>query len=68
MNNIKGLYFKLNMNKRPDKDIKYFFERESKYYGITKIELLCRMISAYYIQYGNKSGFEEFFKIMEDIK
>lgn len=65
---IKGLYFKLNMDKRPDKDIKDFFERESKYWCITKIELLCRMISAYYIHYGNKSGFEEFFKILEDKK
>ena len=26
---IKGLYFKLNMEKRPDKDIYKFFEKEA---------------------------------------
>ena len=45
---IKGLYFKLNMDKRPDMDIMEFFEKESAYQGITKIELLVRMMSAYF--------------------
>lgn len=45
---IKGLYFKLNMDKRPDKDILDFFEKESKYQGISKIELLVRMIGTYF--------------------
>lgn len=44
---IKGLYFKLNMDKRPDADIMKFFEKESTYQNITKIELLDRMMSAY---------------------
>ena len=47
MNNIKGLYFKLNMNKRPDKDIYNFFIQETKRTGKSKIELLTCMMSVY---------------------
>lgn len=48
---IKGLYFKLNMEKRPDKDIYKFFERESKRTGMTKLELLTVMMGIYSRKY-----------------
>ena len=48
---IKGLYFKLNMEKRPDKDIYKFFEKESKRTGNTKLEILTAMMAAYQIRY-----------------
>lgn len=44
---IKGLYFKLNMDKRPDKDIYEFFESESKRIGTSKVQLLLIMMSHY---------------------
>lgn len=44
---IKGLYFKLNMDKRPDKDIYNFFIQETKRTGKSKIEILSCMISEY---------------------
>lgn len=42
---IKGLYFKLNMNKQTDKDIYNFFIQESKH--CTKIDLLFAAMVAY---------------------
>lgn len=45
---IKGLYFKLNIDKMCDRDILVFFEKESKFQGISKIELLTRMMTAYF--------------------
>ena len=47
MSNIKGLYFKLNMDKRPDKDIHNFFIHETKRTGKSKIEILTCMMSEY---------------------
>lgn len=47
MSNIKGLYFKLNMDKRPDKDIYNFFIQEAKRTGKSKIEILTCMMSDY---------------------
>lgn len=44
---IKGLYFKLNMDKRPDKDIYEFFESESKRIGKSKVYLLLLMMNLY---------------------
>ena len=44
---IKGLYFKLNVDKQPDKEIYEFFEKESKRTGFTKLHLLNFMISLY---------------------
>lgn len=51
---IKGLYFKLNMDKRPDKDIYYFFKNESKRTNKTKIEILTEMMSLYYHRYNDE--------------
>ena len=42
---IKGLYFKLNMDKRLDRDIYNFFIQESK--DCTKIEVLAAAMLAY---------------------
>lgn len=47
MNKIKGLYFKLNIDKQTDKDIYNFFIQESKERGIDKITLLFDMICKY---------------------
>ena len=47
MSNIKGLYFKLNIDKQTDKDIYNFFIQESKEKGIDKISLLFRMMTLY---------------------
>lgn len=47
MSNIKGLYFKLNIDKRPDKDIYNFFIQETKRTGKSKIEILTCMMSDY---------------------
>lgn len=44
---IKGLYFKLNVDKRPGKDIYNFFIQETKRTKKSKIELLACMMSAY---------------------
>lgn len=63
MSNIKGLYFKLNMDKRPDKDIYNFFIQETKRTGKSKIELLTCMMSAYRTEHIDeilKSKLEEF--------
>lgn len=63
MSNIKGLYFKLNMDKRPDKDIHNFFIQETKRTGKSKIELLTCMMSCYsskHIDEILKSKLEEF--------
>lgn len=57
---IKGLYFKLNTDKRPDMDILEFFEKESSYQGITKIELLVRMMTAYFSRTEKTFLYEEF--------
>ena len=45
MVNIKGLYFKLNMNKQTDKDIYNFFNQEAKH--CTKIDILYAAMVAY---------------------
>ena len=45
--NIKGLYFKLNIDKQTDKDIYNFFIQESKERDIDKITLLFDMICIY---------------------
>lgn len=47
MSNIKGLYFKLNIDKQTDKDIYNFFIDESKKRGIDKITLLFDMMCRY---------------------
>lgn len=63
MSNIKGLYFKLNMEKRPDKDIHNFFIQETKRTGKSKINLLACMMSAYRSEHIDeilKSELEEF--------
>ena len=44
MSNIKGLYFKLNMDKRPDEDIYNFFIQESKKCSVNKIDILYSMM------------------------
>lgn len=44
---IKGLYFKLNMDKKADKDIYNFFIQESKKCSVNKIDLLFSMMLAY---------------------
>ena len=44
---IKGLYFKLNMEKETDKFIFDVFEKESKRTGLTKLTLLTMMIELY---------------------
>lgn len=44
---IKGLYFKLNIDKQPDKAIFEFFEKESKKTKLTKLQLLNFMIGLY---------------------
>lgn len=42
---IKGLYFKLNMEKQTDKDIYNYFVQESKKRKLNKIDLLFRLIT-----------------------
>ena len=44
---IKGLYFKLNMNKLTDKEIYNFFIQESKNLGVSKIDVLYSAMLAY---------------------
>ena len=44
---IKGLYFKLNMDKQTDKDIYNFFIQESKNCGVNKIDILWSAVLAY---------------------
>lgn len=44
---IKGLYFKLNMDKQTDKDIYNFFIQESKKCSVNKIDLLYYAMLAY---------------------
>ena len=44
---IKGLYFKLNMDKQTDKDIHNFFIQESKKCSVSKIDILYSMMLAY---------------------
>lgn len=44
---IKGLYFKLNIDKQTDKDIYEFFIQESKEKGVDKITLLFNMMCLY---------------------
>lgn len=53
--NIKGLYFKLNMDKQQDKEIYNFFIQKSKNLGITKIDILHSAILAYKAIYGGKN-------------
>lgn len=45
--NIKGLYFKLNIDKEEDNIIYNFFIQESIKRKINKIDLLYKMICAY---------------------
>lgn len=47
MSKIKGLYFKLNIDKQTDKDIYNFFIQESKKCSVNKIDLLFSMMLAY---------------------
>lgn len=47
MSNIRGLYFKLNIDKQSNKDIYNFFSQESKEKGIDKISLLFKMMCLY---------------------
>ena len=47
MSNIKGLYFKLNIEKQSDKNIYNFFIQESKKRGIDKISLLLDLVGTY---------------------
>lgn len=47
MGNIKGLYFKLNIDKQTDKDIYNFFIQESKDRDIDKITLLLDLVLTY---------------------
>ena len=44
--NIKGLYFKLNVDKEPDKSIFEFFE-ENKSLGNNKIDVLAKLINIF---------------------
>lgn len=47
MSNIKGLYFKLNIDKNNDKEIYNFFIQESKECSVSKIDILYSMMLAY---------------------
>lgn len=47
MSDIKGLYFKLNVENESDKSIYDFFEKESKRTGFTKLTILAMMIGLY---------------------
>lgn len=53
---IKGLYFKLNIDKEEDNIIYSFFNKESKKEGINKIELLYRMIRIYIAASNDRIG------------
>lgn len=44
---IKGLYFKLNIDKPLDKEIYDFFIKESKRCSVSKIDILYSMMLAY---------------------
>lgn len=44
---IKGLYFKLNMDKQTDKDIYNFFIQESEKCSVNKIDILYSAMLAY---------------------
>lgn len=44
---IKGLYFKLNMDKQTDRDIYNFFTQESKRLYLSKIDILYSAMLAY---------------------
>lgn len=44
---IKGLYFKLNVDKSCDKEIYNFFIQESKKCSVSKIDILYSMMLAY---------------------
>lgn len=44
---IKGLYFKLNIDKSTDKEIYNFFIQESKRCSVSKIDILYSMMLAY---------------------
>lgn len=44
---IKGLYFKLNIDKPLDKEIYNFFIQESKRCSVNKIDILYSMMLAY---------------------
>lgn len=54
MTNIKGLYFKLNMNEPTDKEIHDFFIQESKKCSVNKIDILYSMMLAYKQSRGEK--------------
>lgn len=45
--NIKGLYFKLNIDKPLDYEIYKFFIQESKRCSVSKIDILYSMMLAY---------------------
>lgn len=47
MSNIKGLYFKLNVDNPCDKEIYDFFIQESKKRSVSKIDILYSMVLAY---------------------
>jgi hypothetical protein len=51
--NIKGLYFKLNIDKQTDKEIYNFFIQESKECSERKINILYSMMLAYKQRYVN---------------
>lgn len=44
MSNIKGLYFKLNMNNPTDARIYNFFQTAPQHFKINKIQMLAGMI------------------------
>lgn len=60
---IKGLYFKLNMDKNTDKDVYDFFIQESKKRGLSKIHILWAAMNAYKIV--RKQKLEEVNEILE---
>lgn len=60
---IKGLYFKLNMDKNTDKDIYNFFIQESEKRGLSKIHILWAAVNAYKIL--RKQKLKEVSEILE---
>ncbi len=61
MSNIKGLYFKLNLDNEKDRTIYEFFNEAPKYFKINKIDLLYSLCDGF-----NKDMDECLNVLMED--
>ena len=71
---IKGLYFKLNLDKQIDERIYKFFMEESKRRGINKIDMLYNLIELYetnnavhkrFVRCVKNNDFDDIFKDVE---